>query len=564
MDRSALASPAADADSRSLSAMYEISKILGASLALERSLHDVVNLLSSYLDLRRGVVALREAGDTLAVVAASGASLTQARAGGGGVVWPALQQVLETAVPLVVASVDDDPLFSGYTPSPDLLDDEQVSYLAVPIRTTDKPLGVLSVERHHPPHARGGTFSADVRFLTMVANLIAQSVRLHQAVVADRQVLLQETARLHKQVSAQQRHDLALDDLDSPLIGSSDAMQRVYAQVARVANTHLTVLLRGESGTGKELVARAVHQHSPRADKPYVAVNCAALPESLLESELFGHEKGAFTGATQARKGRFELADGGTLFLDEIGEITPPFQAKLLRVLQEGTFERVGGTRTVSTDVRVIAATNRDLEAMVAAGDFRADLYYRINVLPIFLPPLRDRTGDVAELARYFLKQFNQAHDRTLRFDTPALKVLTACTFPGNVRELENCVSRAATLAQGDTTVRPEDFACQHGGCLSAALWEGVLPGTGRPVDATPPSPPASSSSASPSPASPSPPPAAEGEGPIPEDLPEEDRLRLAMERAGWVQAKAARLLGLTPRQVGYALRKHGIEIKRF
>jgi transcriptional regulator with AAA-type ATPase domain len=232
--------------------------------------------------------------------------------------------------------------------------------------------------------------------------------------------------------------------------------------------------LRGESGTGKELFARAVHDYSPRAKKPFIKLNCAALPETVLESELFGHEKGAFTGAVSQRKGRFELADGGTLFLDEIGDTSPAFQVKLLRVLQEGEFERVGGMHTVKVDVRLVCATNRNLEEAVSKGEFRADLYYRINVVSIALPPLRDRRADIPQLAREFLRRFNAENNTQHELTPSAMRVLDSCYFPGNVRELENCVRRTATLAPA-SHVCDKDFACQHGECLSATLWKSAV-----------------------------------------------------------------------------------------
>jgi Nif-specific regulatory protein len=330
------------------------------------------------------------------------------------------------------------------------------------------------------------------------------------------------------------------------------------------------VLLRGESGTGKELLAKAIHELSPRAKGPFIKVNCAALPESVLESELFGHEKGAFTGAVSTRKGRFELADKGTLFLDEIGEISPAFQAKLLRVLQEQEFERVGGTQPIKVNVRMITATNRNLEEAVARNEFRADLYYRISVVPVLVPPLRDRRSDIPLLAEEFLLRFNRENDRKLTFDASAVDVLMGCCFPGNVRELENCVERTATLASGPSIVC-NDFACRHDECLSSILWKGPSevtlprrpPEMLLPVLPTPAADPARTTAA---------PVARPAAAPMPvntapataDEMSERDRLVDAMERAGWVQAKAARLLGLTPRQVGYALKKHAIEIKHF
>ncbi len=283
---------------------------------------------------------------------------------------------------------------------------------------------------------------------------------------------------------------------------------------------------------------------------------------------MFGHEKGSFTGAVSQRKGRFELADKGTLFLDEIGEISPAFQAKLLRVLQEGEFERVGGTRTLKVDVRFVFATNKNLEEAVTRGEFRADLYYRINVVSILLPPLRERADDINLLAREFLHRFNDEHGTHMSLTASAQKVLESCYFPGNVRELENCVRRTATLAR-ELTIVADDFACRNDTCLSATLWKGLI-STREPLRIL--KAPASDAEAAHAPQPPSLPSVSEAPAPVrpavkpdlPEDATELDRLMHAMETAGWVQAKAARLLNMTPRQIGYALRKHNIPIKRF
>jgi Nif-specific regulatory protein len=286
-----------------------------------------------------------------------------------------------------------------------------------------------------------------------------------------------------------------------------------------------------------------------------VKVNCAALSESLLESELFGHEKGAFTGAISDRKGRFEQAHGGTLFLDEIGDISPTFQAKLLRVLQEREFERVGGNRTLRVDVRLITATNRNLEEMVGKGEFRADLYFRINVVSIVLPPLRERRDDIPLLAEHFLAQFNRETGRKVSITPEAMRILASCYWPGNVRELENCVERMATMVRG-SVVSEQDIPCQRDQCLSSTLWKYqaarlVVPIVSAPVKE------AALAAPNPQPAEDLLPDAAIG-GSNPRE-----RLIQAMERCGWVQAKAARLLNLTPRQLGYALKKYNIEVKR-
>ncbi len=252
------------------------------------------------------------------------------------------------------------------------------------------------------------------------------------------------------------------------IVGSSLAMQEIYKMIGQVAPTHVTVLLRGESGTGKELVARAVYQHSMRSDKPFLPVNCAALPETLLESELFGHEKGAFTGALTRRIGKFEQCSGGTLFLDEIGDMTPATQAKILRVLQDQQFERLGGTESIRTDVRLIVATNRDLEKSIQEGVFRQDLYYRLKVVSLDLPPLRGRKEDIPELVRFFLQGYAPEINRNVAAISPqALERLMRYRWPGNVRELQNAIQRALVIAKGSTLL-PEDFVFEGGGTDAA------------------------------------------------------------------------------------------------
>jgi Nif-specific regulatory protein len=381
---------------------------------------------------------------------------------------------------------------------------------------------------------------------------------------------------MHKALG-QQRHKI------EQVVGVSAPMLKVFDQIHQVAPLRTTVLLRGESGTGKEVMARAIHGLSPRAKEPFVGVNCAALSETLLESELFGHEKGAFTGAQGQRKGRFEMAHGGTLFLDEIGDISASFQAKLLRVLQERSFERVGGGAAVKVDVRLILATNRNLERMVQAGEFRADLYYRINVVSIHLPPLRERREDIPAMAGHFLERFNRENGRTVQFSADAMRVLTSCYWPGNVRELENCVERTATMVQNDV-ITDLAFPCRENRCLTQVLHHieredavrpsrlAEIPITEIPT-APPPRQPALIDAGDAKAADPgvdsvpdASPAAVPGTPARADDKPDGERERLiwAMERCGWVQAKAARLLKITPRQMGYALRKYEIEVRKF
>jgi len=325
------------------------------------------------------------------------------------------------------------------------------------------------------------------------------------------------------------RQQIEAEKKSQRLIGVSPAMAKVMETIRTVAPSDATVLIRGESGTGKELVATAIHQLSPRADRPLVKVNCAAIPETLLEDELFGHERGAFTGAHAQRKGRFELAHGGTIFLDEIAEMTTALQAKLLRVLQEREFERVGGSETILVDVRVVASTNRDIEKEVREGRFREDLYYRINVVPIHLPPLRERREDIPILADHFLRLYAARNRRPLKSLTRrAVEKLVAYNWPGNVRELENCIERACVMAQGevldadDLVLNPELGQPEHDKVASELI----------------------------------------GEGFCLEDF-ERRLIEASLKRTGGNQSKAARLLGLTRRTLQYRIEKYGIQVER-
>lgn len=320
------------------------------------------------------------------------------------------------------------------------------------------------------------------------------------------------------------------------LVGESEAMKLVYRAIARVSHSQASLLLRGESGTGKELVAKAIHQAGPKAKGPFIRLHCAAMTESLLESELFGHERGAFTGALEARKGRFELAHGGTLFLDEIGDIPLTTQVKLLRVLQDKCFERVGGNRPLTVDVRVVSATHRDLEAMVRAGTFREDLYYRLNVVPIVLPPLRERDGDISLLIDHYLARFNRENHRSTRLGPDLHALMLRYHWPGNVRELQNCVERLVVMADSETVTLatvPMSLRAYFADMRQVTGGPGRRGGSQN-FDSQP-------------------------LGQSLQDI-ERQQLVLALEQQGWVQARVARALGLTPRQVAYKIRKYGIQ----
>ena len=576
-----------------LHGLYEISKILAIPARLETTLSNVLKLLSSFLEMRHGIIALLDDSGASKIVVGVGWNEENAKSHFDRIPERAIGQIVTTKMPVVIENVANSPLLADWRAAEQGKIGSTVSFIGVPIKERDRVIGTLTIDRIWDGSA-DFRFDADVRFLAMIANLIGQTVRLHEVVARDRERLMAEQTRLAKELSAT-RATTDREPRQQGILGESEALRSVLDKIKIVARTNSTVLLRGESGTGKELFAQATHDLSPRKKGPFIKLNCAALPESVLESELFGHEKGSFTGALAQRKGRFELADHGTLFLDEIGDISPSFQAKLLRVLQEGEFERVGGVRTLKVDFRLVAATNKNLEEAVTRGEFRADLYYRINVVSISLPPLRDRPDDVILLAREFLRRFNEEHGTQRSLTTTAKGVLEGCYFPGNVRELENCVRRTATLAKGEKIVA-DDFACRHNECLSSTLWKGKVATTGsfnivprREQNAPTQNSPSrvfqpQDSEHQVSPARVSLPerslPSADGDfiseppGPCPQSdtcsvldgdgQAERKRLLEAMETAGWVQAKAARLLQLTPRQIGYALRKHNIPIKRF
>jgi Nif-specific regulatory protein len=397
---------------------------------------------------------------------------------------------------------------------------------------------VLTAERIGRTGMQG--LEGDARTLAVVGSLIGQALKLHKAIAR----LQEEFQRQRQEFEKTIRKTYRIENI----VGQSKRMQEVFAAVTSVASSRATVLLRGESGTGKEMIARAIHQGGPRADRPFVAVNCAALPETLLESELFGHKRGAFTGAVEERKGRFEEAAGGTIFLDEIGDIPLPTQVKLLRVLQERKFERLGENRPVPVDVRIIAATNADLERMVAAGTFREDLYYRLNVIPVFLPPLRDRREDILPLTEHFLERFNREHGKNVTFSKDALELLLEYRWTGNVRELENLVERAVVMAKAPVVQAQE---------LPRAIRVSPIPPQtgphGQPLVALAPGPSAPPEGMAHAPADPGRPRAE-----YLKELEREELLR-ALTAAGWVIARAGKVLGWTPRQVAYRMKKYGL-----
>jgi Nif-specific regulatory protein len=427
-------------EARKLGTLVDVSQALVGHVNLHAGLSGVLMILARRCGAVRGAVALLdERTGELQVRAGIGLSreghVTSYRLGEG-----VTGEVAATGEPIVVPRINADPRFLYRAASRQERRGTELSFVCVPILLHRRPVGTLSIELAHKPDRQ---YERLLKFLKVVASMISQAVRIHRLLEAERQKLVSENAQLRQELK--QRYDF------SNMVGASGPMRQLYEEMARVADTGTTVLVRGESGTGKELIAHAIHHHSSRAKKPYIKVNCAALPETLVESELFGHERGAFTGAESRKQGRFELAHSGTLFLDEIGELSPAIQVKLLRVLQEREFERVGGTEPIRVDVRVIAATNRDLEKALAEGAFREDLYYRLNVFPIFIPPLRERKPDVLPLADFFVEKYARAHGKTIkRISTTAIDLLACYHWPGNVRELENTIERAVLMADGE------------------------------------------------------------------------------------------------------------------
>jgi Nif-specific regulatory protein len=420
-----------------LALLYEITKALSESLDLRRSLYKVLEILSTSMGMVRGTVTLlNPLRNEIRIEVAHGMSRVAMDRGKYQVGEGVTGRVIQTGEAFVVPKISQEPLFLNRTATRKILRDQEFSYICVPIKKGDQVVGTLSVDR---PYDESYSLKEGERLLSIIATMIAQHVINLESVQLERERLRAENRRLRDELSDKYKI--------TNIVGSSNKMREVFQMISQVCTSNATVLIRGESGTGKELVANAIHYHSPRANQPFVKVNCVALPANLIESELFGHEKGAFTGAIQQKPGKFELANKGTIFLDEVGSIGLDVQVKLLRVLQEREFERVGGYRTIRTDIRIIAATSRDLESAVREEAFRSDLYYRLNVFPIYMPPLRERKPDILLLADYFLEKYAKENNKDIRrLSTPAIDMLMQYHWPGNVRELENCIERAVLL----------------------------------------------------------------------------------------------------------------------
>lgn len=503
--------------------LAEICKHISTVVHLDTTLGNILQLLHDILSMERAtLVLLDKKRRHLAIKSSYGLSVLEEQRGIYGLSEGICGRIYQSGAPCVVPDITDDPLFLNRTGARSASKDG-VSFVGVPVCIDGVPVGVLSVDRLF---GKNISFEEDISFLDIVATLIGQFLLLHNAISEKEEKLVLENkslkAELHGRFS---RHYI---------IGNSKAMQEVYWTIEKVAPSKATALLLGESGTGKELVARAIHEASPRNKQPFIKVNCAALPENLLESELFGHDKGAFTGATSAKPGRFELADGGTIFLDEIGELPLLLQAKILRVLQESEFERIGGTRTISVDVRIIAATNVNLESMVSERVFRADLYYRLNVVPLRLPPLRERRDDIPLLLEYFIASSNKRNNKDVRLTRESLDYLTRHDWPGNVRELQNLVERMVILT--DEPGIQVGSLIEHVSDSLQLQREVITP------DSAYATPLVAASLL---------------------DL-ERQEIEASLRRNGWVQARAARELGLTQRQIGYRIKKFKLSKPEF
>jgi len=419
--------------------LYEISKTLNEGINLKNSLYKVLDILSSSMNMARGTITiLNPLRDEISIEVAHGMSKVAMERGtyqlGEGITG----RVIKTGEAFVVPKISQEPMFLDRTASRKEVKGQELSFICVPIKKGNQVIGSLSVDH---PYNESYSLKEGEKFLSIIATMIAQHVINLERTQLEKEKLREENQRLRKELS--DKYSVA------NIIGNSNKMREVFQMISQVCKSNATVLIRGESGTGKELVANAIHYNSLRAKLPFVKVNCSAIPSNLVESELFGHEKGAFTGAIRQKPGKFEIADKGTIFLDEIGSVDMDVQVKLLRVLQEKEFERVGGYRTIKINIRIIAATNKNLEEAVDEGTFRSDLYYRLNVFPVYMPPLKERKTDILLLADYFLEKYANENKKDIRrLSTPAIDMLMQYHWPGNVRELENCIERAVLICE--------------------------------------------------------------------------------------------------------------------
>jgi Nif-specific regulatory protein len=499
---------------KALAALIEVSQALSGSLDLPTALEAVLGVLEQHHGIIRSVVTLIDPpGKELQIEAAIGlrpeGRAVRYRVGEG-----ITGEVVKSGRPMVVPRISEEPRFLHRSGARELA--EETTFICTPIFVDSRPVGALAADLCYEPER---DYDSTLGLIGVIASMIGQATKATWLAEAERQHLQEENTQLREEL--RQRYECA------GLIGGSGPMHHLYSQIAQVAHSNATVVIRGESGTGKELIAHAIHLHSSRAEGPYVTVNCAALPPTLIESELFGHERGAFTGANARKPGLFERANGGTLFLDEIGDLDAGLQAKLLRVLQEREVQRIGGVNAFRIDVRVIAATHTDLEKAMAEGRFREDLYYRLNVFSIYAPPLRERTPDVLILAEHFVQKYSAEYGKAIkRISTPAIDMLTCYHWPGNVRELENAIMRSILVCDGSVIHAHHLPPTLQTAEASNTMTSGSL---------------------------------ADLVGAFERNLIED-----TLKTAGGSRVRAAELLQTTERILGYRIRNYGIDCKRF
>ncbi|MBI5208179.1 MAG: nif-specific transcriptional activator NifA [Candidatus Firestonebacteria bacterium] len=426
---------------KELTVLYEISKVLTTSLDLKVIGQNVLRILSDQLQMERGTLTLLDfETHEIAIKVAYGLSEEEIKRGKYRIGEGITGEVMQKGEAIVVPDISLEPRFLNRTGARIRIKDSKISFICVPIKVGNEILGTLSIDKKCPENIN--ELKDDEHLLIVLASLLGPAIKLKQNTQIEKKRLIDENTNLRNELKGKYKIN--------NMVGNSPRMVDIYKKVLQVSKSNASVLLRGESGTGKELIARAIHFNSNRADGPFIKVSCAAIPETLLEDELFGHEKGAFTGAIDKRIGRFELASGGTLFLDEIGDISGATQIKLLRVIQERKFERLGGNNTINADIRLITATNRNLENAVEDGTFRADLYYRLNVVPIFIPALRERKEDIPALALHFLNITNRENNKNVSLSPEILEIFIKYDWPGNVRELENCIERLVVMSSDE------------------------------------------------------------------------------------------------------------------
>jgi Nif-specific regulatory protein len=521
--------------------LYEIAVILASSTDIKETVEQGMRLLKRHNYLDRCAFFLLNEESVLELYASIDLSEQQQMRATYRLGEGATGLAAKGGEPVVIENIHNN---IDYLNKLGIINTKSVSYVAVPIIQDDAVTGVISANLGADSPLN---FDEIVRMLTIVGSLFSGTLAIQRRFIKEKEELTQLKTYYKEELLGEHRFE--------NIIGKSTKMRQIFSMLETVAPTDATILVRGETGTGKELIATAVHNLSRRKNGPFIKLNCAAISETLLESELFGHEKGAFTDAKEMRKGRFELADGGTLFLDEIGDITPALQVKLLRILQEQEFERVGGTKTVKTDVRLVAATNRNLEEMVKKGEFREDLYYRLNVIPLNLPPLRERYEDVRLLIEHYMKKFLKEHHKQMTLSKAALELLLDYPWPGNIRELQNTMERLVLICP-EGEVQPE--------MLNHVLPFNYQKLYNRAAEAPAETPAAPAPVVPAAPAHEAPP--AEPSEPqhvtkaTLHELEKEAIIQALVENRG-IQTKAAAQLGMTPRQIGYKIKKYGIDL---